>query len=1075
MNRNALTFFSAATFSTFALLSTSALAAGKIGVVSAADPSVRILGVDGKERQVKLGDGIFADDTVKTDGKGKAQLVFEDRSTVTVNENSELKIDHFIYNPATDTGEMGMKTVKGAFRFIGGALSKQHPVTIQTPVATIGIRGGIVDTHVEANGRTDAVFVYGREMTMTNAAGNRFSTTQYGTGLSLADARAIPAPLPVSAVQASLSEFAHTASAGGGAPVTPTPQSVAPQMKLGTEGRSPEPLAVPAPAAANGPVGGAVNAAALANPVPVTAATSAVNNAPAVQTAVQPNAAQPNAAQPSAPILFVEGNSVSALDIAALSTNLATQQKDGTTQTAATAPEKLRALVDARNLQTQVLANDGLKNFLRDAVSVPVPVSAAATGTTPTLPRSTLPAANLPTVIPTANIPVAATGGAGAGAGSGAGLAENFTAVSGRTGKFLVLSDTNSDGFLDVANQGDVNITQESPDKYRISFTSTLATPLATRNIIVPKLTSAGVTDTTANVVENGVIGSRHVEGYRTQGGAMEAYHLEDTAASLSDSSKEINFVVGSNIFDNSGTFVDAAARSVTAANSGSVHGAATNGVLLYDFLPEVGEGNGNQFGNFNYNRASGINDTDAAPQSQQTEFGTAIDWKTGKAGNLFSGQVNWLPVGGKSSATGAFGKANAAPSAINDYNIAGKRLAYTAEAAGTSTGGSGSLKGDAFAVNGAVFGNVNGPVEGAMVNYLTPTNKTSVASTAQTQLGLTGGAVANRGTQAIALKGNISGDLATQVANPSSVGNHTGFASGVMMVHNGTNYTPTIFSNNVNTDVALTPAAGGVVGGSIAVQDYNTNGSGGGGYNTTTTSFSNPNNSVYINNRLYAAQSGSTTHANSQTFDSGGTTGANAAQAFIVSGGAVNNAKSGLSGGYKCDDCQFVNWGVWSGDVGERVAGSGHDDYAAMIPYVVGQVTQNASLLAPHSANYKGEAYATVVKSGINPQNVAGTMDATVNYVTGLPPQLNNLNLNFGTVQGSDLNLRNNGTAAVAPSGDATYSVPLVSSGTPADIAGKANGALYGAAATEIGGNYTFNRTTDNLNGGGIYFGKQR
>ena len=71
MNRTALTFLSAATFSTFALLSTSALSAGKIGVVSAADPSVRIVGVDGKERPVKLGDSIFADDTVKTDGKGK--------------------------------------------------------------------------------------------------------------------------------------------------------------------------------------------------------------------------------------------------------------------------------------------------------------------------------------------------------------------------------------------------------------------------------------------------------------------------------------------------------------------------------------------------------------------------------------------------------------------------------------------------------------------------------------------------------------------------------------------------------------------------------------------------------------------------------------------------------------------------------------------------------------------------------------------------------------------------------------------------------------------------------------------
>ena len=333
---------------------------------------------------------------------------------------------------------------------------------------------------------------------------------------------------------------------------------------------------------------------------------------------------------------------------------------------------------------------------------------------------------------------------------------ETFTAVTGRTGRFIVLSDTNSDGILDKANHGDVAVAEESPTRYRVSFTSTLATPLPQRNILLPKLTTAGLTDTTGTVTESNIASNRHVEGYRTQGGAMEVYHLTDTAAALTDPSKEINFVVGSNIFDNSGTFANAATRSATAASNGSVHGAATNGVLLYDFLPEMGEGDSSHFGNFNYNRAAGVTDSDAT--TPQTEFGTAIDWNAARAGNTFSGQVNWLPVGGKSSATGAFGRASASPTATNDFNIAGKRLAYTAEANGTSTSGAGSLKGGAFAIGGPIYGNANGPVEGALVNYVTPASNTALSSAAQSQFALTGANTVNHGTQAIALKGTING-----------------------------------------------------------------------------------------------------------------------------------------------------------------------------------------------------------------------------------------------------------------------------------------------------------------------------
>jgi len=78
------------------------------------------------------------------------------------------------------------------FRFVGGALSKKKAVTFKTPVATIGIRGGIGVITVDAEtGKTDAAFLYGTEMTVTNSTGT-VQTTVPGTMVSTLSATQSP-------------------------------------------------------------------------------------------------------------------------------------------------------------------------------------------------------------------------------------------------------------------------------------------------------------------------------------------------------------------------------------------------------------------------------------------------------------------------------------------------------------------------------------------------------------------------------------------------------------------------------------------------------------------------------------------------------------------------------------------------------------------------------------------------------------------------------------------------------------------------------------------------------------------
>lgn len=183
-------------------LTASAFAATKVGIVGAANPSVFATGENGEKRELKTGDAIYLNDALSTSAKGSAQLMFLDKSALTISPDSKVVIDTFVYNPKAKNGKMSLNGAKGAFRFIGGALTKSSKVDIKTPVSTIGIRGGIVDTHIAAGGETDAVFLFGKEMTMTNAQGVTSSATQFGSGLGLSDANAAPVSLPQNVVAA---------------------------------------------------------------------------------------------------------------------------------------------------------------------------------------------------------------------------------------------------------------------------------------------------------------------------------------------------------------------------------------------------------------------------------------------------------------------------------------------------------------------------------------------------------------------------------------------------------------------------------------------------------------------------------------------------------------------------------------------------------------------------------------------------------------------------------------------------------------------------------------------------------
>ncbi|MCE3233721.1 MAG: hypothetical protein K0R98_1978, partial [Rickettsiaceae bacterium] len=209
----------------FVLLATSANAGDRIGVIGAANRNITAVSADSAKRDLKLGDNIYFKDTVSADATGNAQLLFVDKSALTVGANSSVVIDEFVYNPATSSGNLVMRSTKGTFRFIGGALSKKDEVQLKTPVGTIGIRGGIAIVKIDgATGATNATFVYGDKMTFKNLAGEMQSVTNKGLGISVDSPNAMPkvVQLTTDQIAAQVTDLAGKPGTNAGAAVVPT-------------------------------------------------------------------------------------------------------------------------------------------------------------------------------------------------------------------------------------------------------------------------------------------------------------------------------------------------------------------------------------------------------------------------------------------------------------------------------------------------------------------------------------------------------------------------------------------------------------------------------------------------------------------------------------------------------------------------------------------------------------------------------------------------------------------------------------------------------------------------------------
>ena len=136
-----------ASFLAGALMPVAAFAATQVGVNAAVRNQVEMkTESDAALRPAIVKEPVHLGDLVVSGDKSSLQMLLIDHSVFTIGANARITIDRFVYDPDKGTTDIAASVAKGAFRFMSGRLTGDAGKSaITTPVATIGVRGTIVE------------------------------------------------------------------------------------------------------------------------------------------------------------------------------------------------------------------------------------------------------------------------------------------------------------------------------------------------------------------------------------------------------------------------------------------------------------------------------------------------------------------------------------------------------------------------------------------------------------------------------------------------------------------------------------------------------------------------------------------------------------------------------------------------------------------------------------------------------------------------------------------------------------------------------------------------------------------
>jgi hypothetical protein len=116
---------------------------------------------------------IFVGDRITTANESQLQLRMKDGAVIALGANAEFVVKAYSDNAAGDPKDQAvLSLVKGGLRTISGQIDKSA-YSMETPTATLGIRGTVFDVYVRADGTTIVILRDGEVVVKGEAGGQQ--------------------------------------------------------------------------------------------------------------------------------------------------------------------------------------------------------------------------------------------------------------------------------------------------------------------------------------------------------------------------------------------------------------------------------------------------------------------------------------------------------------------------------------------------------------------------------------------------------------------------------------------------------------------------------------------------------------------------------------------------------------------------------------------------------------------------------------------------------------------------------------------------------------------------------------
>jgi hypothetical protein len=110
---------------------------------------------NGVSISLNIGDNVFKGDVVQSGSDSALGLSFIDGTAFSLSANARMVLNEMIYDPNGSSNSSLISLVQGTISFVAGETAKHGNMKIDTPVATMGIRGTAVLVEIAAdNGPT---------------------------------------------------------------------------------------------------------------------------------------------------------------------------------------------------------------------------------------------------------------------------------------------------------------------------------------------------------------------------------------------------------------------------------------------------------------------------------------------------------------------------------------------------------------------------------------------------------------------------------------------------------------------------------------------------------------------------------------------------------------------------------------------------------------------------------------------------------------------------------------------------------------------------------------------------------